>query len=165
MFFVESREELPVCPTCGGTMRYRDSRKRILRKEGGEVIWLMIRRFCCTDCHRHHTELPDCLTPFKHYSTEVISGVIDEIISPMDEDAEDYPCLQTMIRWLRWFRMNLANIEGYLRNAGCYLLELSEQLLYSKDSLLDAIRDKTDRWLEMILRIIYNSGGRLSVLS
>ncbi len=53
---------------------------------------------------------PDILLPYKHYETEVISGVIDDIVTPDDQDSEDYPSVSTMLYWLCWFRMNLANI-------------------------------------------------------
>jgi len=164
VFFVESREKLPVCPVCGGTLKYRDCKKRILKKEGGERIWLIIRRCKCDDCQSYHNELPDCLTPYKHYSTEIISGVLDEIVTPMDIDTEDYPCLQTMLRWIKWFNINLANIEGQLRQVSHHLLDLGDDVLFSKDSLLEAIRSSNSRWLEIILRIIYNSGGRIPAL-
>ena len=62
---------------------------------------------------------------------------------------------------LQWFRMNLANIEGFLRNAGYRILGLGEELLFSHASLLDTIRQTHQDWLERILRIIYNSGGFL----
>lgn len=35
MFFVMSSGSVPCCPRCSGTLRYRDSRLRIRRKEGG----------------------------------------------------------------------------------------------------------------------------------
>lgn len=57
--------------------------------------------------------------------------------------------------------MNLANIEGFLRNAGYRILGLGEELLFSHASLLDTIRQTHQDWLERILRIIYNSGGFL----
>ena len=117
------------------------------------------RRLRCTECHRHHNELPDCLVPHKHYEAEVISGVIDGIVTSEDADSEDAPSLLAMLRWLQWFQMNLANIEGSLRNAGYRILGLGEELLFSHASLLDTIRQTHQDWLERILRIIYNSGG------
>lgn len=57
----------------------------------------------------------DILTPYKHYETEIISGVIDGVVSPDDEATEDDPCQMTMERWLVWFRINIRRIEGYLR--------------------------------------------------
>ena len=121
----------------------------------------MIRRFRCKNCHSYHNELPDCLTPYKHYETEVISGVLDEIVTPEDVDSEAYPSIQTMQRWLLWLQINLANIEGCLRNIGDSVLRLGEGILFSKVSLLEVIRKKYQSWLEIILRLFYNSGGFL----
>ena len=33
--------------------------------------------------------LPDILVPYKHYSEETISGVLDEIVGPDDMDSEN----------------------------------------------------------------------------
>ncbi len=122
----------------------------------------MIRRLVCPNCHRLHNELPDCLVPYKHYGTETISGVLDGIVTPDDDDSEDYPCMQTMRRWLDWLVQNLANIEGSLRRAGHAILGLGKEILSSAGSLLDLIRTRYRNWLEVILRIIYNSGGSLA---
>ena len=161
MFCVESSENTHLCPVCQGMLRYRDSRPRIRKKEGGTRECLMIRRFRCQNCHSYHNELPDCLVPYKHYETEVIAGVLDEVILPEDLDSEDYPSFSTMVRWLQWFRENLQRIEGYLRTAGYQILNLGEGLLFTSDSLLSKIRDRHQNWLELILRLIYNSGGFL----
>ena len=90
-----------------------------------------------------------------------ICSVLDGIVTSEDTDSEDSPSLLTMLRWLQWFQMNLANIEGFLRNAGYRILGLGEELLFSHASLLDTIRQIHQDWLERILRIIYNSGGFL----
>lgn len=161
MFFVKSSENIPGCPCCGGLLRYRDSRLRIRKHEGGSCDHLCIRRFRCVSCGSHHNELPDVLLPYKHYEAEVISGVLDEIVTPEDADSEDYPSLSTMRYWLHWFQMNLANMEGYLRNAGYIILSLGNDVLFSDPSLLNQVRKKYQDWLEKIIRIIYNSGGFL----
>ncbi len=77
--FVESSENSHLCPVCQGMLRYRDSRPRIRKKEGGMKEHLMIRRFRCQNCHSYHNELPDCLVPYKHCEAEVIAGVLDEV--------------------------------------------------------------------------------------
>ena len=156
IFFVKSSDVIPPCPICEGSLYYRDSRKRIRKKDGGINEHLQIRRFRCCDCHSLHNELPDCLVPHKHYEAEVISGVIDGVVTPNDLESEDYPCMRTMIRWLAWFRVNLANVEGMLRKA------FSSSIADFSSSLLEKIQASNQRWLETILRIIYNSGGRLS---
>lgn len=161
MFFVKSSESIPGCPYCGGQLRYRDSRLRIRKHEGGHRDYLSIRRFRCAVCESYHNELPDVLLPYKHYGAEVISGVIDGIVTPDDHDSEDYPSISTMLSWLRWFRLNLANMEGYLRNTGYSILKLGEDFLFSDQSLLETVRKRYFNWLEKTIRIIYNSGGSL----
>lgn len=161
MFFVKSSETIPGCPYCGGQLRYRDSRLRVRKHEGGSRDFLKIRRFRCSSCNSYHTELPDVLLLYKHYEAEIISGVIDEIVSPDDQDSEDYPSMNTMMYWLYWFRMNIANIEGHLRNAGYRTFNLGKEFLFSDQSLLEMVRNRYENWLEKIIRIIYNSGGFL----
>lgn len=161
MFFVESSVTSHMCPICHETLSYRDSRIRIRRKEGGVKEQLMIRRFHCKSCHSYHNELPDCLVPYKHYETEVISGVLDGVVLPDDLDSEDYPSFRTMLRWLQWFNENLDRLNGYLRTIGYSILRLGGDILFSPVSLLDEIRNKYQNWLELILRLIYNSGGFL----
>ncbi len=132
-----------------------------MKLEGGEKSVLIIRRLRCPNCRRLHNELPDCVTPYKHYAAETISGVLDGIVTPDDDDAEDYPCEQTMRRWILWLKENHDNIEGSLRRAGHTILGLGERILSSPGSLLEAIRTRYQNWLEIILRVIYNSGGNL----
>ena len=84
MFFVESSENSHLCPVCQGILRYRDSRPRIRKKEGGVKERLMIRRFRCQNCHSYHNELPDCLVPYKHYES-LGAAVPEEGISPLQE--------------------------------------------------------------------------------
>ena len=115
VFFVESSVTTHMCPICQATLRYRDSRPRIRKKEGGLKDQLIIRRFYCKNCHSYHNELPDCLVPYKHYETEMISGVLDGVVQPDDLNSEDYSSFATMIRWLQWFRENHERINGYLR--------------------------------------------------
>ncbi len=99
--------------------------------------------------------------PYKHYGTEVISGVIDGVVTQDDEDSEDYPCMETMLRWLRWFTASITNIEGALRRAGHMILGLGEEILSMSGSLLEAVRGRYPDWLEHTVRIVINSGGSL----
>ena len=164
VFFIVSSEKTPGCPCCGGQLRYRDSRLRIRKHEGADRDYLRIQRFRCSTCKSYHNELPDILLPYKHYEAEVVSGVLDGIVKPEDQDSEDYPSVSTMLYWLRWFQLNLANMEGFLRNAGYRFFGFEEDFLFSDLSLLDAVRMKYFNWLEKIIRIIYNSGGFLPAL-
>ena len=106
-------------------------------------------------------ELPDCLVPYKHYASEVISGVLDGIVTPEDDDSADYPCEMTMRRWHYWLEANRIRIDGYLKSTGCRLLGFSTELLESRVPLLDKLRSSRPEWLETLLRFLYNSGGFL----
>lgn len=134
-----------------------------MKLEGGERRFLRVERRKCTNggCKRIHTALPDCLSPYKHYASEVIAGVLDGVVTPDDADAEDYPCEATMYRWKHWLMLNYLRIEGYLKSIGHSLLGLEKGLLVSTVSLLETLRLSNDCWLEAILRMIYNSGGFL----
>lgn len=120
----------------------------------------MIRRLRCPKCCKLHVELPACLVPHKHYDAEVISGVIDGVVTPNDQDSEDYPCSMTMRRWIRWFFENRPNIEGLLRHA--FRRAAKSLPVPESGSLLSFLREHTVSWLEAVLCFIYNSGEALS---
>lgn len=163
IFLPESSDFL--CPECQkGNLIYRDHCKRIIRYEGGRSEWIHIPRHQCNNerCRRVHRMLPDCILPYKHYSEETISGVLDGIVIPSDSDSEDYPSEETMNRWHHWFMMNTFNIDGHLKSVAFRELDFAEELLKSGISLLDHLRSSiTDGWLRIVIRYIYNSGGKL----
>lgn len=137
-----------------------------MKLEGGERKRLYIERLQCTNagCHRLHNALPDCLVPYKHYASEVVSGVLDEIITSDDRDTEDYPCETTLLRWKHWLIANYLRIEGYLRSIGYRMLGLGKEFLASGSSMFEKIRTTNSYWLEAVLRMIYNSGGFLEAV-
>ena len=154
-----------LCPVCrNGSLIFRDYCKRIVRYEDGTSEWLCIPRHRCTNpkCRKLHRMLPDLLVPYKHYPEETVSGIIDDVINPDDEDSEIYPSETTMIRWHHWFMANRFNIEGHMRSIGYRLLGFREELLMSDSSLLVHLRSSIpDSWLKIILRYIYNFGNSL----
>lgn len=117
----------------------------------------------CTNngCSRLHNALPDCVAPYKHYASEIIAGVLDEIITPDDAEDEDYPCEATMFRWKHWLMANRLRIEGYLNAIGYWLLEWDKEAPEPNVSLLETLRASNSCWLEAILRMLYNAGGFL----
>lgn len=66
--------------------------------------------------------LPDCLVPYKHYASELIVGVLDDVVTPDDADTEDYPCEATMYRWKHWLMVNYLNMGDYLKSIALRLL-------------------------------------------
>lgn len=160
IFLIESNA-ISYCPVCGEPLVYRDSCERGMLLEGHERRVYRIRRLKCPECGKLHRELPDFLAPFKQYAVEIISGVLDGIVTSGDEDSSDYPCEETMSRWHHWLAANQLRIDGYLKSVGYCLLDFSEELLISGMSLLAELRSSTQEWLETILHFIYNSGGFL----
>ena len=160
IFLIKS-SAISYCPVCMEELSYRDSCKRILLQEGHERHICIIRRMKCTKCGILHRELPDFLVPYKHYTAEVISGVLDGQVTPYDEDSADYPCEMTMHRWHHWLMKNTLRIDGYLRSVGHRLPGFSEELLMSGVPLLEMLRSSLYNWLETILKFIYDSGGFL----
>lgn len=150
------------CPDCQTVLKHRDYKLRVTKSEGGTKQFIQIERLRCKQCERLHNALPDFLVPYKHYTAEVISGVLDSVVLPTDQDSEDYPCEETMKRWQAWLKSNQNNIEGYIRSIGCRLLGFGEDLLHARQSLLTHLRKSTEFWLESILRMIYNAGGFLA---
>ena len=94
IFLIKS-SAISYCPVCMEELSYRDSCKRIMLQEGHDRHVCIIRRMKCTKCGILHRELSDFLVPYKHYTAEVIFGVLDGQVTPDDEDSMDYPCEMT----------------------------------------------------------------------
>ena len=133
-----------------------------MRSYGGQTCHLMLRRLMCPECRRLHLELPDILIPQKHYASEVIENVVDEVSTEEDESTEDYPCGDTMERWKAWLVASLVQMEGWLRSVGERLLGLGAELLSTGGSILQKLRERGAGWLGICMRVIYNSGGHLA---
>ena len=88
-------------------------------------------------------------------------GMLDGSLTTDDLKYETYPCEKTVERWKAWLEQNRTDIDGYMKSVGYRLLGYGEELLYSTDSLLEKMMCSVERWLGIILRMIYNSGGRL----
>ena len=78
-FIIIKAAEVCDCPICGGELRVRDSKKRrVINQAGNEEIY-RLRRLKCKDCGTMHTEIPDCIVPYKHYAAEVIEAELLEL--------------------------------------------------------------------------------------
>ena len=89
----------PGCPVCGNGMSYIDSKKRKTLDYGHAPKMNYVRRFRCDKCNRIHTELPEAITPNKHYKTSVISDVLSGRVVEGDAICELGPSDLTMARW------------------------------------------------------------------
>jgi hypothetical protein len=148
------------CPLCGGLLKYRDRRRRICRMEGGKTYHCMVRRLWCSHCCRLHTELPQDLSPNKHYVNAAVEDVLDGVTSEEDPLTADGPSAQTMYRWRKWFRKNLERIHGGIRHAYTEAqdTELSPDFA---SATLEKWRSEGSGWLCRALACVYNFGGFL----
>lgn len=118
------------CPKCGSSLKYYNTVQRIVKKEGGVTQRIKIRRLICSKCGSIHRELPSYLVPYKHYTLEIIRGVIEGEITPFDLDYEDYPCEITMKRW-----KESQEIQPLLRNKS-EILKRGKDHMHKKDTVI-----------------------------
>ena len=69
--------EKHACPICGNKLYVRDSKKRIVKDGSSKEYIFSLRRLFCRSCKNLHTEIPDCIYPYKHYFQTTIDSVID----------------------------------------------------------------------------------------
>ena len=149
---------------CGSPLCKRDRKRRVHKEAGGKTSWFSINRLKCSNerCNRLHNELPDCMIPYKHYGSEIIEDVLDDVQGSDDLDTENYPCEGTMNHWKWWLFRNEANINGQMKSMLQHLLDLDTEFLKSRESLLKELRERiSPGWLSVVTRFIYNSGGRI----
>ena len=107
-----------------------------------------------------HNELPDILIPHKHYAAEVIQEVLDDKALSLGLSEEDYPCDTTKERWLDWFNMNRAQIEGVIRSVLYFLID-DKSVTKDSVSLLSLIREERENWLSYCVKVVYDLGYSL----
>ena len=152
---------LSFCPVCSTPLNYRDSRYRVMKDYGGKKAWLIINRLECPSCKHLHNELPDFLSPYKHYKNSVIEDVVDEVVTPQSPEVEDYPCERTMHRWHHWMLGNKVQIDGLIKSIGSQCSKEFKNLIFSTDSPMEELRKNGSGWLGTINRIIYNSHQKI----
>ena len=86
--------------------------------------------------------------------------MIDGVVGEDDEALEEGPSPETMKRWRGWWERLKAEAEGRIRSAAYRILDLSEEFLGSRDSLLARIKERlVEGWLAATIKIVCNSGG------
>jgi hypothetical protein len=80
------------CPCCSGILKYYDSVRRIIRGKYGTRKYLVLRRFKCLSCGKIHREITDDVFPFKQYDSDIIQGILENLITTDMLGYEDYPC-------------------------------------------------------------------------
>lgn len=157
---VEGENKNCYCPHCGGLLKYRDSRLRICCVEGGKTYHCVVRRLRCRHCGRLHTELPQDLSPNRHYINTAVEDVLDEVTSEEDPLTADGPSAQTMKRWRQWFRRNFERILGCIRHAFAQAQDTELPPDFAS-ATLKKWRNDGPGWLYPAMACVYNFGGFL----
>ena len=141
------------CPLCGGTLVYRNSKKRRVKNFLGIVTFFLLRRFLCQLCGKLHTELPDIIQPYKHYDSETIQSVIDGTKNAALCEADE----ATIRRWKKTFANEEPDIEQRLSSV--YALETDSQTpITTPARIINGIKSKNDRWLAFVIALLINNG-------
>lgn len=70
--YIVQNKQAPMCPDCGELLSGYDSRRRHVIGSDGVPYHFLLRRLKCPSCGRLHLEIPDLISPGKHYSANVI---------------------------------------------------------------------------------------------
>ena len=158
-FFVKSNGNPPPCPECRGQLEYRDRKRRIMRLEGAEKQWILIRRFRCTGCSDTIMNFPIVWYPSSITRQRLLPVFLMALLPRRISIVRIIPA------WTRcscgFFQLNQERIEGYLRTIAYELSDGKLSVLHSDLSLLKWFRLHARNWLERIIHSIYNSGGFL----
>ena len=64
------------CPDCRQRLSGYDTRKRTVIGDDGKPVVFLLRRLRCNQCGKLHLEIPDFISPHKHYSAETIKQAL-----------------------------------------------------------------------------------------
>jgi uncharacterized protein YbaR (Trm112 family) len=150
IFFIKSKES-SVCPICSGTLKVRDTKQRKLICTVDVIVvkWYRLRRLVCESCGKLHTELPDCMQPYKQYEADAIQAEIDG--SQENPHADD----NTLKRWRNEFRRRKDQIEGAIRALWSKHYGIHYPLL-KRESLLESLRKNEPCWLRLVNKAMIN---------
>jgi hypothetical protein len=154
IFYVKSND-VSYCPFCNCCLSVKDSKNRTVISDDGRKQIYRIRRLICQSCNKIHSELPNFIQPFKHYGSEVIEPVLDEVSDQCPAENS------TIKRWLKWFDDSVSYIECALT---AIKIEVSNNTinLMNYSSIIDNIRYNGKGWLRRITQLLVNSGSWLS---
>jgi hypothetical protein len=150
LFYVRSREKSH-CPWCEGTFKVIGSRKRILYRQDGSALCLVIRRLRCTDCKRISHELPDVVVPYKRHEADTIAQAMTEPIA--SGHGIGYCEDSTIRRWKLWFFLLRDYVESSVRS----LMEIFHCSAFVRLPLYP-LECQSDGWLKILVRNLVNSG-------
>jgi hypothetical protein len=96
--------------------------------------------------------LPDFMLPYKHYRSDIIEAVIDEV-DPFFAIEES-----TIYRWKKWYIGMKDQLNSNLRAVRQAEEGLFYSLLDNTSSLLERLRQSGGKWLAKAIGITINAG-------
>jgi hypothetical protein len=149
-------EEIICCPLCNDELFYRDSRLRMLKDLLGVVMSFFVRRLRCIGCKKLHTELPNIIQPYRHYSSDAIQSVLDGREDGADCVADN----STIRRWKTEFAQAEPDINQRL--ASVHAQKDDEKVpMVDTVRVLDKIKVKIENWLAFVMELLVNNGHKL----
>jgi hypothetical protein len=152
-YHIRCREQ-SICPVCcSPVLKVIGSRDRKVLNSCGTRIVLVIRRLRCSSCKRIHHELPDCIVPYKRYSSESIEAILD--------DTEDTVSCEesTIYRIRKWF----GDFSGYLAGClGAFAARWDSNVIAVQSSVMHRIKafvGEEARWLARTVRPVVNTNN------
>ncbi|MDS1030955.1 DUF6431 domain-containing protein [Bacillota bacterium LX-D] len=86
------------------------------------VARIPIARFRCGNCRRTHAILPDFISPYRHYSMDIIAPAVEEVVDDQvpPERVQGGQDIPTTRRWCVGFS------SGTVRPSACWKAWLSD---------------------------------------
>lgn len=149
-FYVKSQEESH-CPYCGGKFKVIGSRRRILYKQDGSCIFLVVRRLRCLDCEKISHELPDVVVPYKRHESDAIAyGLTEDVPPEIDCCMAEY---STISRWKHWLFYNRLFFEESLR-----IIQTQTNHISFPHLPLSPLNRQPKDWLRLLVYHLVNTG-------
>ena len=164
MFFVESEENLSICPNCGQQLVYHCRVNRALRDTTGIKKLYSIRILKCenkTCPATYHRELPDIIIPYRRYDAESIEEAIEHSNSDITVAVDQ----STIYRWRKWFKRSELYIVMALLSVSAVIGEYTKisSLVNEKQKgsapkeKIQSIVGRKIKWLSEAVRILVNA--------
>lgn len=128
------------------------SRRRILYKQDGSCVFLVVRRLRCLECERISHELPDIVVPYKHHESDTIACGLAEDDSLMRKSCPAE--VSTINRWKHWFFCRHTLFEEPLRT-----LQEHNSTVLRLNLPLFPLDCQPEGWFRTIVYYLVNSGA------
>ncbi|WP_227762494.1 DUF6431 domain-containing protein [Zhaonella formicivorans] len=119
------------CPLCQTKMAAHGQYLRKLITADETVARIPIARFRCGNCRRTHAILPDFISPYRHYSMDIIAPAVEEVVDDQvpPERVQGGQDIPTTRRWVRRFLKRYSEAVGVLESLAFRLSKRIDSLI------------------------------------